>query len=71
MTKAELLVALESVPDDTVIVIPGYDHTYFSAEYASEVYAHEEDPGSRYGQYGGSDCEADYGRRVSVFLIGT
>lgn len=75
MNLRELQVAVQKALDsgtnpETIVVVDGFDHTYFAARSAEACDAHNEKNSDSYGQYGGEDCEPDYGPKVRVFLLG-
>lgn len=74
MEVRQLKKLLAEADDDMVVVLDCFDHNYRPVSYASVVEAHDQredgygDP--PYGQYGGEDCEKDYGPKVFVFHLG-
>ena len=66
MRAKQLRELLVGVPDNMEVVVLGFDHDFVSAS-ASVSGAH--DNGGIYAEYGGQDCEADYGPYTEVFLV--
>lgn len=69
MTVKQLKALLENAPDNLVVVMDAFDHNYQPITHGGVVEAHDQEDGS-YGEYGGPECEADYGKKTQVFHLG-
>lgn len=67
MTIKELKEKIANLPDDMPVVYSGGDHDYYHANNSVVTYAH--DGNWTLVQYGGEDCEEDYGAKIKVFVV--